>query len=76
MTLSEIIQLKYKLENEWLKEQSIFYEIMWVTTTINRCLRSGFGFIGAKRIDKDFIRSLSDSDRAILKKVSDWIEAQ
>ena len=76
MTLLEIMQLKYELENEWLKEQSYFYEIMWVTATINHCLRSGFGFVGTKRIDKDFFQSLSENDRAILKKVSDWLESQ
>lgn len=76
MTATEILRLKNDLDSHWLKDMCFWFGIIWLTSVINHCLRKGFGILDNKRIDKDFFQSLSDNDRAILKKVSDWIEAQ
>lgn len=76
MTATEILRLKHELDSQWLKDMCFWFGIIWLTRVINHCLNKGFGALDYKRIDKDSFQSLSDNDRAILKKVSDWIEAQ
>lgn len=76
MTETEILRLKYNLDDLWLRDMCFWFGIIWLTRVINHCLNKGFGVLEYKRIDKDFFQSLSDNDRAILKKVSEWIEAK
>ena len=76
MTETEILRLKHDLNDPWLRDMCFWFGIIWLTRVINHCLNKGFGILGYKRINKDFFQSLSENDRAILKKVSDWIESQ
>lgn len=73
MTAAELSQFGYNLNDKWLRQMCSWFGIVWVIRTISRCLKNSFGYVGTKRIDRDFYQSLSDNDKKILKTVSDWL---
>ena len=72
MATQQVLNLKYKVENPLLRKWSMRYGIVDCMTKVRRCLRSGFGFMGTQRIDRDFINNLSHADRVIYNGVLAW----
>ena len=71
-THEQICDLKFKLENSFLKEWSSHYGIIDCMTKIVSCLACGFGYMGAQRIDYKFLASLSHNDICIYNEVIAW----
>ena len=74
MTTQEVLDLKYKVENPFLRKWSMRYGIVNCMTNVRRCLESGFGYMGPQRIDRDFINTLSHADRIIYSGVLAWYD--
>jgi len=74
MKKEKIINLKYKIENPFLKKWSLSYGIIECMTKLQICMQSDFGYMGDQRIDRDFIKSLSKNDRDIYNCVISWID--
>ena len=74
MTNEEITSLKYKIENSVLKKWSLRHGVIDCMRNVQTCLRSGFGYMGSQRIDRDFMQSLSYGDRSIYNGVTAWLE--
>lgn len=74
MDYKQIISLKYKIENPVLKKWSMRHGVIDCMTKVRQCLLSGFGYMGGQRVDRDFVNSLSQSDRCIYNGVTAWID--
>ncbi len=72
MTFTKIYDLVYKIENKDLKTWCNKYGVIDCMTNIHHCLKTGFGYLGALRIDAAFMCSLSENDRNIYNTVIDW----
>lgn len=73
MTTEQIFDLKYKVENPVLKKWSLRHGVIDCMRNVQTCLRSGFGYMGSQRIDRNFIQSLSHADRSIYNGVTAWL---
>lgn len=75
MNEQQLSELKYKWENQVLREWSIKFGIIDCVRTIHDILRnpSNYGFLGETRIDRKFINELSYSDRVLFNAVTAWI---
>lgn len=74
ITTDNILELKHKIENPFLKDWSLKHGIVDCMTTVRTCLRAGFGYMGTQRIDHDFVNSLSNSDRCLYNGVLAWYD--
>lgn len=68
----DVLNLKYKIENLFLKKWSVKYGVVDCMTKVQMCLKSGWGYMGDRRIDCKFMAQLSQNDRAIYNKVLAW----
>ena len=76
LTTRQILDLKYKVENETLREYCLRYGVVDCMSKIRQCLKTGFGFIDGQRIDRNFMNTLSHGDRTIYNGVTAWIDSQ
>ena len=72
LTDEQVMSLKYKVENPFLREWSMKYGVIDCMTKVQSCLKAGFGFMGSKRIDRSFVESLSYNDRCLYNGVVAW----
>lgn len=68
ITAKEYLDLPYKLKNKFLSDWSFKYGITATLNDIRVCLLSGFGYMGETRVNANFIRSLDENDKNILRK--------
>lgn len=68
ITAKEYLNLPYKLKNKFLSYWSFKYGITATLNDIRVCLLSGFGYMGETRVNANFIRSLDENDKNILRK--------
>lgn len=68
ITAKEYLDLPYKLKNKLLSYWSCKYGITTTLNDVRGCLQSGFGYMGETRVDANFIRSLDENDKNILRK--------
>ena len=72
LTNEQVMSLKYKVENPFLREWSMKYGVADCMTKVQSCLKAGFGFMGSQRIDRSFVESLSSNDRCIYNGIIAW----
>jgi len=72
LTNEQVMSLKYKVENPFLREWSMKYGVTDCMTKVQSCLKAGFGFMGSQRIDRSFVESLSSNDRCIYNGIIAW----
>lgn len=73
MTYTEMNTLAYDVKDEFLREKCIKFGI---SDTLHRLVChyiNGLGFWGSKRIDREYLHSLCESDKEILKRVAKWL---
>lgn len=68
ITAKEYLDLPYKLKNKFLSDLSFKHGMTSTLYGIRVCLLSGFGYMGETRVDANFIRSLDENDKNILRK--------
>lgn len=73
LTTEQVIDLKYKVEDPFLREWSMKHGITDCVRCMWHCLKSGFGYMGEQRIDREFMKSLTAGDRAIYNGVAAWL---
>lgn len=72
LTTEQVMSLKYKIENPFLRKWSMKYGVIDCMTKVQSCLKAGFGFMGSQRIDRSFVESLSSNDRSIYNGIIAW----
>ncbi len=67
---AEMNILAYKIKDEFLREKCIKFGVCDTLHKLVCMYMNGLGFWGTKRIDREYIHSLCESDKEILKKVT------
>lgn len=73
LTTEQVFDLKYKVEHPFLREWCLKYGITDCVRCMWQCLKSGFGYMGEQRIDREFMKSLTHGDCAIYNGVVAWL---
>jgi len=72
LSREQIMSLKYKVENPFLRKWSLKYGIIDCMNKVHSCLKTGFGYMGEQRIDRSFMETLSDNDRCLYNGIVLW----
>lgn len=72
MTYAEMNILAYKIKDAFLREKCVKFGICDTLYKLVCMYMNGLGFWGAKRIDREYIHLLCESDKEILKKAAKW----
>ena len=76
MTHQELSELKYKWENQALREWSCKYGITDCVGKVNNIMASPAkcGYLGNTYIDRTFVNDLSYADRVLYNGVTGWLD--
>lgn len=73
MTTEDFLEMKYKFHNKVLREWAGWFGTTCLLWDMYLCLKSGFGYIDGKRIDKNFISALDENDKSLLIQGNDFL---
>ena len=73
MTTEDFLEMKYKFHNKFLREWAGRFGTTCLLWDMYLCLKSGFGYMGWVRMDRNFISALDEHDKSLLIQGNDFL---